>query len=378
MLYLVLFSLIISSGAEAKNSCKRIVCLVHNLDVPKDFIAKHIPTDYCTHIIYQYAKIEGNNLKNMFSYELFNGRKKGLYAKFNGLKRTNSHLKTLLRVTAPWGKTEPFHKMADTKENRREFIDAAIAFLKKHQFDGLDVDWRYPTTNGGSEKDKPNFSAFLKEAFEEFQKNSVNSGLPRLLLSATVHPYLLHFYDVHELARYTDMVNVIGFYLRGPWDAEMDHHSPLHDWFGMAKSMENWVANGMPADKLNLGISFNGLYAHVESKTNHSRLGKIVNVERPLYTPYSSGVLPFREICNLTSDQNFLHIDATLKAPYFFRDGLWLGYDDKSSVYEKGKYAMEHGHGVWVQTLQWDDYDGTMCEMGKYPLLTSVYSGCAM
>lgn len=36
-------------------------------------------------------------------------------------------------------------KMAETEETRNAFADSALRFLAHYGFDGLDVDWEYPT-----------------------------------------------------------------------------------------------------------------------------------------------------------------------------------------------------------------------------------------
>jgi len=46
--------------------------------------------------------------------------------------------------------------MADTKDERDRFADSVVTFVKTYNFDGLDLDWEYPTQRGGKPEDKVN------------------------------------------------------------------------------------------------------------------------------------------------------------------------------------------------------------------------------
>lgn len=45
---------------------------------------------------------------------------------------------------------------------RRKFIKSAIRFLRQYSFDGLDLDWEYPTLrDGGKPEDRDNYAKFV-------------------------------------------------------------------------------------------------------------------------------------------------------------------------------------------------------------------------
>jgi len=39
---------------------------------------------------------------------------------------------------------DKYSRLVTSPSARKAFIDHAVAFLKKHNFDGLDLDWEYP------------------------------------------------------------------------------------------------------------------------------------------------------------------------------------------------------------------------------------------
>lgn len=52
--------------------------------------------------------------------------------------------------------------MAYKEESRKSFADSVLRFLVYYGFDGLDMDWEYPTARGGIAADGENFIALLK------------------------------------------------------------------------------------------------------------------------------------------------------------------------------------------------------------------------
>lgn len=82
------------------------------------------------------------------------------------MKKINPLLK-VLAVVGGWNEgSTKYSIMAANAITRKKFIETSLAFLKKHSFDGLDLDWEYPGQRGGSAQDKQNFVTLLKEMKE--------------------------------------------------------------------------------------------------------------------------------------------------------------------------------------------------------------------
>ena len=59
-------------------------------------------------------------------------------------RKKHPHLKVTVAVGGATQKSWTFSKMAATEISRAEFVAASVRFLKKFNYDGLDLDWEFP------------------------------------------------------------------------------------------------------------------------------------------------------------------------------------------------------------------------------------------
>lgn len=63
------------------------------------------------------------------------------------LKDTDPQLKVLLAVGGYTAGSAGFEAISASSVQRQLFADNAVSFLRQHGFDGLDVDWEYPSSS---------------------------------------------------------------------------------------------------------------------------------------------------------------------------------------------------------------------------------------
>ncbi|KAI1424932.1 glycoside hydrolase family 18 protein [Xylaria sp. FL1777] len=169
-----------------------------------------------------------------------------------------------------WGDTSGFDTAARTEESRARFARNVASMVRDTGADGVDIDWEYPGGNGEDYKQVPNeakaweitaYPLLLAEIRKALGPNKLISaavpGIPRDMLAFTAD-------TVPQIMESLDFLNVMTYDLMNRRDNVTKHHT------GVQLSLDSvnaYMANGAPANKINLGFAFYTKYFRTEGKS---------------------------------------------------------------------------------------------------------------
>lgn len=127
---------------------------------------------------------------------------------------------------------DKYSRLISNDVSRRKFVASTINFLKKHNFDGLSIEWNYPKCwqsdcKKGPDSDKPNFTKLLRELREEFDEQT-----PRLTLAVALSGYkevIDQAYEIAEISKSVDFASVMTYDYHGAWETKTGHLAPLYE-----------------------------------------------------------------------------------------------------------------------------------------------------
>ncbi|GCB80240.1 hypothetical protein scyTo_0018048 [Scyliorhinus torazame] len=182
--------------------------------------------------------------------------------------------------------------------------------------------------------------------------------------------------------RTLDFFNLMTYDFYGPWNSFAGENSPLYalpnaqgnnKYFNMAGTVEVWKQEGAPAEKLNAG--FAGYGHSFRLSTSNTAPGAPANGAGPAghYTQ-QSGFLAYFEICLFLKEATEKW-DASQMVPYAYKGNEWVGYDNPQSFEDKIKWLKKSQiGGAMMWTLSLDDFSGTFCHQGRYPLVSKLHN----
>ena len=157
--------------------------------------------------------------------DLADGGGKDNMKKFNDLRQQSPGTKTMVAIGG-WNEgSTRFSRITANPSLRSKLVTSIVNFVKKHGFDGFDVDWEYPAQReGSSPADKQNYIEFLKELKARFSQEG-------LILSAAVaaaESSASQSYNIPEMSKHLDFINLMAYDLHGVWEGKTGMNAGLY------------------------------------------------------------------------------------------------------------------------------------------------------
>ena len=317
-----------------------------------------------THINYAHGRFK--NPKTGDGGIVITESKQAPISKVVALKSKNPKLKVLLMIGGWGAHADGFSMMARDAGKRTAFCQSVKSLLDKHQLDGVDIDWEYPTQSADNEtgcdpKDTQNFNLVLQELRETLGTTKIIS-----FASSSSAKYV----DWKTAMKYLDYVNVMTYDMGA---APNGHNSPLHKSSRFShrswdESIEAHVQGGVPKNRQVMGIPFYG-----KAEKSPAEGIKIFEYSVKYYEIpdiLSKGVYRSKPLVRAVKRQ----WDATSMVPFLVDDSgkNVLSYDDPESVEAKGKYIMAKGMlGGMFWEYRYDTADHALL----IPLVKALYGG---
>ncbi|KAL9902421.1 chitinase 2 isoform 1-T1 [Glossina fuscipes fuscipes] len=324
----------------------------------------------CSHVVYAFAGLDPiqSAIKSLDPWQDLKAEYgKGGYERLTGLKRNYPHLKVSLAIGG-WNEgSKNYSNMVSDPVTRGKFVQHVTSFIRKYNFDGLDLDWEYPTQRGGAPKDRDNFVLLAKELREQFNSHGL------LLTSAigAAKNVIDQAYDVKQISKYLDFLHIMCYDYHGSWDRKVGYNAPLTapngDPLSVQFTIDYLLKLGASAEKIVMGVPFYGrtfktaLDGNLDDETDGTAFQGPFTRE--------DGFLGYNEICRILSnktsgwttmwDPETSQVLARSEKDIFSGLAQVVTFDNSRTIANKVKFAMERNlAGLMVWSIDTDDFLG--------------------
>ena len=271
----------------------------------------------------------------------------GNLRRLSELKNKKPDLKILISLGG-WSWSKNFSDAVLTDSSTRNFANSCIDIMAEYKLDGVDIDWEYPGMRGDNNKfrpeDKEHYTLlfkYLREGLDSLSKLTGNRYLVTTAVGAS-QSYIDHT-EMDKVQQYADYINIMSYDYKGGNDTVSGHHTNLYSSpdditdESTDKSVKAFMAAGVPAEKIVVGIGFYGKGWEMQSNDNNGLYRKTSKYVR------GGGYTYLKD--SLINKNGFVRYwDKKASAPYIFNQDkkIFISYDDEESVKKKCKYVKKH------------------------------------
>ncbi|MCD1262034.1 fibronectin type III domain-containing protein [Paenibacillus athensensis] len=287
---------------------------------------------------------------------------KGSYNQLVKLKQANPNVKTIISVGG-WSWSNRFSDVANDATARTTFANSAVNFLRKYQFDGVDLDWEYPVSGGLAGNsyraaDKANYVLLLQAIRSALNTAGSQDGkYYYLTIAAGAGPTYVANNQLSQIASTVDWINIMTYDFHGSWDPKSGQNAPLYydpadpnpdpTNFNVDHAVTNMLNAGVPASKLVLGLGYYGRGWGGCANSNGGQYQTCSGVSQT--GTWEHGVYDFSDLqANYINKNGYTrYYNNVTKTPYLYNasNGTYISYDDEQSILEKINYLKAKGLG---------------------------------
>ncbi|WP_187471106.1 glycoside hydrolase family 18 protein [Luteimonas viscosa] len=275
----------------------------------------------------------------------------------------------VLLAIGGWG-ADHFSEAAATPDARRTFADTAVALVRTHDLDGLDIDWEYPALPGPgishSPADRDTFPLLLQALREALDALSAQTGRRYQLTIAAADGEAAGGLDLPRIVPLVDAIHLMTYDFFGAGSARTGHHAGLYRSAGASgasdrdttRAVDEFLAAGVPPHKLVPGAAFYGKAFRTTTADNAG-----------LHQPFAGEVafVTWAELQRGYLDTPVFerHRDPQAQAAWLWNAGTrsFVSYESPDAIRAKAAYTRLRGlGGMMFWELGGDDKRGTLLE----------------
>ncbi|QDU33335.1 Chitinase A1 precursor [Poriferisphaera corsica] len=341
-----------------------------------DYTVADIPAQNLTHIFYAFAKLHADGsvtvdskekaLDHIYPVDKGTPGVRGHLNQLIELKKQYPHLKTLISIGG-WELSMHFSSLATTEQGRQTLAQNAVEFMRKYQFDGIDIDWEFPVSGSKYKdkqrpEDKQNFTLLMQDIRDEMDRFQSQDQKQYLLTAAvTVGVFRQKHLELEKLANIFDFVNVMVYDMHGRWVKDQTGHlsalypssaaGGINQNINGDNGIQGYLTRGFKPEQVMMGAP---LYAAGWRGVSHKDNG----ISQPAKSlafgvTEHKGYWEWRSIVKLLledrSHEFQLKLDPEAKAAYVWAPtvdgGTWITCPSRESFQAKIDYVNQHNLG---------------------------------
>ncbi|WP_295003135.1 glycosyl hydrolase family 18 protein [Sulfurimonas sp.] len=353
----------------------------HNNYTPAD-----TPFDKLTHINYAFARIIDGEVAIFDDWaatgvshgEPWNSQYSGNLGQFKKFKKDFPDTSVLISVGG-WTQSAGFHDAAINEVSRQKFADSCVEFIRQWDFDGVDIDWEFPTqvrqpdtidtagdtgTPNADAAEKQTFTLLLKTIRETLTAAGEQDGKYYQLTAAVgASVTTINNVETDKYHQYLDFINIMTYDMHGAWENKTNHQSALFsnpditDPFKLTidNAVKLMIKAGVPASKLVIGSPY---YSRGwKGVKNNGPIDSLPGLDATATGGAkgiwdggrAAGINPYYHIkSQMENDTSFVkYRDPYTKTPYLYSEskGEMYTYEDEVSVGVKAEYVNNNSLG---------------------------------